>query len=148
MSFLFQGIFQTQGSNSGLLHCRQILCCLSHLGIPSSSLFSKSLPRRDTGHSGIYKKECVIITDLIIIVKERHKLLTFIHQLLSLQSWLERGLAGQVRIVSTRNSVRLPAASRVTRSSAQVLGMDQVGSGATQVLGPHQLACRISLLRN
>lgn len=75
-------------------------------------------------------------------------MLTFIHQLLSLQSWLERGLAGQVRIVSTRNSVRLPAASRVTRSSAQVLGMDQVGSGATQVLGPHQLVCRISLLRN
>ena len=30
-SFL-QGVFQTQGSNQGLLHCRQILYCLSHKG--------------------------------------------------------------------------------------------------------------------
>ena len=27
---LLQGIFLTQGSNSGVLHCRQILYCLSH----------------------------------------------------------------------------------------------------------------------
>ena len=27
---LLQGIFPTQGSNPGLLHCRQILYCLSH----------------------------------------------------------------------------------------------------------------------
>ena len=31
MPFLFQGIFLTQGSSPGLLHCRQILYCLSHL---------------------------------------------------------------------------------------------------------------------
>ena len=30
--FLLQGIFLTQGSNSGLLHCRQILYHLSHQG--------------------------------------------------------------------------------------------------------------------
>ena len=30
----FQGIFLTQGSNQGLLNCRQILCLLSHQGIP------------------------------------------------------------------------------------------------------------------
>ena len=29
-----QGIFLTQGSNSGLPHCRQILYCLSHQGSP------------------------------------------------------------------------------------------------------------------
>ena len=28
--FLLQGIFLTQGSNLGLLHCRQMLYCLSH----------------------------------------------------------------------------------------------------------------------
>ena len=28
--FLLQGIFPTQGLNPGLLHCRQILCHLSH----------------------------------------------------------------------------------------------------------------------
>ena len=31
---LLQGIFPTQGSNSGLLHCMQILYCLSHWGSP------------------------------------------------------------------------------------------------------------------
>jgi len=30
--FLLQGIFPTQGSNPGLLHCRQILYHLSHQG--------------------------------------------------------------------------------------------------------------------
>ena len=31
---LCQGIFPTQGSNPGLLHCRWILYCLSHYGSP------------------------------------------------------------------------------------------------------------------
>ena len=31
---LLQGIFPTQGSNQGLLYCRQILYCLSHQGSP------------------------------------------------------------------------------------------------------------------
>ena len=31
---LLQGIFPTQGSNLGLLHCRQILYHLSHQGSP------------------------------------------------------------------------------------------------------------------
>ena len=29
-----QGIFPTQGLDLGLLHCRQILYCLSHQGSP------------------------------------------------------------------------------------------------------------------
>ena len=33
--FLLQGIFPTQGSNPGLLHCRQTLYQLSHPGSPS-----------------------------------------------------------------------------------------------------------------
>ena len=32
--FLLQGIFPTQGSNPGLLHCREILYCLSYQGSP------------------------------------------------------------------------------------------------------------------
>jgi len=32
--FLLQGIFPIQGSNPGLLHCRQILYLLSHQGNP------------------------------------------------------------------------------------------------------------------
>ena len=31
---LLQGIFQTQGSNLGLPHCRQVLCHLSYHGSP------------------------------------------------------------------------------------------------------------------
>ena len=38
---LLQGIFLTQGSNPGFLHCRQIIYCLSHQGSPLNS----SLPR-------------------------------------------------------------------------------------------------------
>ena len=34
---LLQGIFPTQGSNPGLLHCRQILYQLSHQGSPLST---------------------------------------------------------------------------------------------------------------
>ena len=35
---LLQGFFLIQGSNLGLLHCRQILCCLSHQGSPLTVL--------------------------------------------------------------------------------------------------------------
>ena len=35
--FFLQGIFLTQGSNVGLLQCRQILYCLSHQGSPCNS---------------------------------------------------------------------------------------------------------------
>ena len=34
LPFLLQGNFQTQGSNLGLLHYRQIIYCLSHQGSP------------------------------------------------------------------------------------------------------------------
>ena len=38
---LLRGIFPTQGLNPGLLHCRQILCQLSHKGSPiASDLFN------------------------------------------------------------------------------------------------------------
>ena len=37
-SALLQGIFPTQGLNPGLLHCRQIRHCLSHLGSPWATL--------------------------------------------------------------------------------------------------------------
>ena len=36
--FLLQGIFPTQGSNPGLLHCRQTLYHLSHQGSPKMNI--------------------------------------------------------------------------------------------------------------
>ena len=57
---LLQGIFPTQGSNPGLLHCRQILYQLSHQGSPRilewvAYPFSSesSWPRNQTGVSSI-----------------------------------------------------------------------------------------------
>ena len=39
---LLQGIFLTQGSNPGLLHCRQILYPLSHQGSPQPSPYVRN----------------------------------------------------------------------------------------------------------
>ena len=41
---LLQGIFPTQESNPGLLHCRQILYHLSHQGSPYILLSLNELP--------------------------------------------------------------------------------------------------------
>ena len=38
--FLLQGIFLTQGSNPGILNCRQILYCLSHQGITTTTIIA------------------------------------------------------------------------------------------------------------
>ena len=46
LPFLSSGIFLTQGSNPGLLHCRRILYCLSHHGslfISKSRLYKNTL---------------------------------------------------------------------------------------------------------
>ena len=57
---LLQGIFPTQGLNPGLLHCRQILCHVSHQGSPRilewvAFPFSRgtSQPRNQSGVSCI-----------------------------------------------------------------------------------------------
>ena len=43
---LLQGIFPTQGSNPGLLRCRQVLYCLSHQGVKGTGHLScLPLPR-------------------------------------------------------------------------------------------------------
>ena len=53
---LLQGIFPTQGSNPGLLHCRQILYQLSYQGSPwfvsleKSLMLGKTEGRRGRGH--------------------------------------------------------------------------------------------------
>ena len=43
---LLQGIFPTQGSNPGLLHCRQILYQLSHKGTPRKLKWKKKRKRK------------------------------------------------------------------------------------------------------
>ena len=43
---LLQGIFPTQGSNSGLLHCRRILYQLSHKGSPVTASATREANRK------------------------------------------------------------------------------------------------------
>ena len=73
ITFLLQGIFPTKGPNPGLLHCRQILYCLSHQGnLPlfmSTWLCSSSFPvlpvsqkstldiKKETGTDACHKTE-------------------------------------------------------------------------------------------
>jgi len=49
---LLQGIFLTQGSNSGLLHCRRILYHLSHQGSPfwEEITINKDISEHDKYH--------------------------------------------------------------------------------------------------
>jgi len=46
---LLQLIFLTQGSNPGLLHCRQILYCLSHQGSPDKNIIGPHLLSKSIG---------------------------------------------------------------------------------------------------
>ena len=50
---LHQGIFPTQGSNPGLLHCRGILYWLSHQGSPRILEWVACLSQGDLPHPGI-----------------------------------------------------------------------------------------------
>ena len=56
--FLLQGIFPTQGSNQGLLHCRQILYQLSYQGSPiilyNSLILKTPFPKVDYYHIFIF----------------------------------------------------------------------------------------------
>ena len=45
---LLQGIFPTQESNPGLLHCRQILYCLSHQGSPDPPRLQLKIQQAET----------------------------------------------------------------------------------------------------
>ena len=55
--FLLQGIFPTQESNPGLLHCRQMLYHLSHQGSPKGKLevVKQEMARVDVDILGISK---------------------------------------------------------------------------------------------
>ena len=49
---LLQGIFLTQGLNPDLLHCGQILCCLSHQGIPEATEDEGEIDSKEKQESG------------------------------------------------------------------------------------------------
>ena len=55
--FLLQGIFPTQGSNPGLLHCRQILYHLSHQGSPNLKIHSAKKEKKNANYH-LTRKGC------------------------------------------------------------------------------------------
>ena len=54
--FLLQGIFPTQGSNLGLLHCRQILCHLGHQGSPTEHWYHLHFKDEESDAEGAVAK--------------------------------------------------------------------------------------------
>jgi len=61
---LLQGIFPTQGSNPGLLHCRWILSCLSHQGSPrilegNLSLLQGIFPAQESNHGLLHGRRII-----------------------------------------------------------------------------------------
>ena len=70
---LLPGIFLTQGLNPGLLHCRQILSCLSHQGSSASlQIFIVNKNVRDS------KNLCFIFQRGCQISQEKHSYCVFI----------------------------------------------------------------------
>ena len=58
---LLQGIFPTQGSNPGLLHCRRILYHLSQQGSP---LLAKRPSQRSSNHPWVHRQFCSLLRSL------------------------------------------------------------------------------------
>ena len=74
--FLLQWIFPTQGLNSGLLHCRQILYCLSHQG-PDVSVYNYKFSFKDhfdftnidiQAVFALHNSEIIKMTKVILII--------------------------------------------------------------------------------
>ena len=55
---LLQGIFPAQGSKPGLLHCKRILCCLSHQGKPEPFCTSPQSRLPFPAHDTVVHRGC------------------------------------------------------------------------------------------
>ena len=64
---LLQGIFPTQESNWGLLHCRQILYELSYQGIPGSEHCDKSPLRKQQNSEGICIRNLIALKSILLV---------------------------------------------------------------------------------
>ena len=89
--FLLQGIFPTQGSNPGLLHCRQILYHLSYQESPNwitfkgcVSLLIFHLVDLSIGVSGVLNSHTIIVLLLITLFI----LLSFVLHIAVLLCWV------------------------------------------------------------
>ena len=121
---LLQGIFPTQQSNSGLLHCRHVLYLLNHKGSPRILEWvaypcsrGSSYPRNQTGVSCIAGrfftnwaiKEALIILNLRTNMKATKICYLFIYFLVSLPSF-------DVCTLKARSPLLLPFLNCMTRT--------------------------------
>ena len=115
--FLLQGISQTQGWNPGLLHCRQILYCLSHQGRVHTKVHAVWL-------SNAHVRGCVC---LCVHVQELHGV-TYDHRKLNARKLFKLGQEswGEREWGSKRSTNRTPYRERWRRISRKV------GSGVRQ----------------
>ena len=96
---LLQGIFPTQGLNSGLLHCRQILCQLSFHGSPrilewvTYPFFSgSSWPRHQTGVSCITSRFFTswVIREALVKTEVHYNSQDMETTLMSISGWMDK----------------------------------------------------------
>ena len=78
--FLLQGIFQTQGLNPGLPHCRQILYQLSHRGSPKKETIRKPVFTQVSSKSHLANKLNVMPWNSLPSVDSRELNVTCSHQ--------------------------------------------------------------------
>ena len=71
---LLQGIFPTQGSNLGLLHCRQILYHLSHQGSP---VIAENGGRNHFLYREIFATYCVFTLEITMPLLHFNEVNTF-----------------------------------------------------------------------
>ena len=73
---LLQGIFLTQGSNPGLLHCRWILYHLSHQGSPYVCIYPlfSGFPSHIGHHRGLSWVPCAILSRFSLVIYFIHSI--------------------------------------------------------------------------
>ena len=99
---LLLGIFLTQGSNLGLLHCRQILYSLSHWGSPYFSV--KSYISNPGSTPSSYEQSCFYTWILMTqdsITSGRTTVPPSILEALGIPHWFTNKLSSQVQLTPT-----------------------------------------------
>ena len=109
---LLQGIFPTQGLNPGLLHCRQILCQLSHQGSPVDTILpSNSIHRFTLKKSGKYQLVIAIKVHLTLGQVNTQIIVTCWHSCCGCVAWSWLRNGGWSQLVE-----RKTCAPRLSRS--------------------------------
>ena len=109
---LLQGIFPTQGSNPGLLHCRWILYCLSHQGSPCMYVHIM--------YYNTYNNMPILHKIIKILYNKIRSDQSLSHVWLFATPWIAAGQAS-LSITNSRSSPKLTSIESVMPSSHLIL---------------------------